>query len=80
MLVLRYTHIFLIPLDPYPASFSPGWKKFIIEFCTEIERRNPSEDITSLHSVNGKTVGLSTSPRKVAMQSADVAACQLEVH
>ena len=80
MSILRYIHIFLILLYPYPASFFPGWKKLIFEFCTQAERRNPNKETTSLHSANRKTIGLSTSPRKVAMQSMDVTSCQLEVH
>jgi len=80
MSILRYIHIFLILPYLYPASFSPGRKKLVLEFCTEVERRNLSKETTPLHSVNTKTVGLSTSPRKVAMQSMDVTSCQLEVH
>jgi len=41
---------------------------------------NPSKETTSLCSVNGKIVKVSASPRKVAMQSVDVASYQLEVH
>ena len=74
------SYIYLSILCTYPASFSPGWKQLVLEFCTEGVRKNPSKDTTSLHFANGKTVELSTSPRKVAMQSMDVASYQLEVH
>ena len=80
MPILRYIHIFLILLYPYPALFCPGLRKLILEFCTAVKKKDPSKETTSLHSANGKTVEISTSPRKVAMQSADVTSCQLEVH
>ena len=80
MPILRYIHIFLILLCPYPASFSLDWKKLILEFCTLGERRNLSKETTLPPSTNGKTIGLLTSRRKEVMQLMDVAACQLEVH
>jgi len=54
--------------------------KLVPRFCTKGEKRNPSKEATSLCSPNGKTAGLSASPRKEARQLADVAACQPEVH
>ena len=79
MPILRYTYIFLILRYPYPASFSPNLKKLVLEFCTEVERRNPSKETTSHHSATKKTIGLLTSLRKVVMKSADATSCQLEV-
>jgi len=66
MSILKCIHIFLISLYPYPTSFSLGWKKLILEFCTEVGRRNPSKEATPFCSINEKIVRLLTSLRKEA--------------
>jgi len=78
--MLRYIHVFLIFIYPCTASSSPCWTKLVLEFCPEVERKNPSKEATLLRYTNGKTEGISTSPTKVAMQSMDAASCELEVH